>query len=447
MLMLPLSESAYAANDPTNIGETSVISIRQQESLGRSWLRDNYKRINPLNDIIIQAYSEDLVKRLKQGRQLSRYNVNLVISKNRQFNAFALPGGVIGINLGIFLLAESEGEFASVIAHELSHLSQEHFLRRLEYSKSNNRASLGAIFAGLALLISGNVPLGTAAIVGTIGYQTDELLRLSRQFENEADAQALELLDKGKFDVKEMPVMLGRLRSLGGNDQVAVYYRTHPLTADRMNYALQRARQYKVVTRQLLADEYDFVHQRALFLAGRGGQYLAKKNNSDRAYTDALFLLEQSKYAQAINLLKRVNQQHPTSRIVLYSLLDALIKGGSSNQALKLIDDSLRYNNANPTLEYYRALAYAKMEDYDKAILTMGGVTNHYLENPDPWLQLSIYYSKVGDRYNLFRTTGVYHLLSGNRDKMQANFQLAKREAGKDEVKIAVLQSTYARFN
>ncbi|MCH9664431.1 MAG: M48 family metalloprotease, partial [Gammaproteobacteria bacterium] len=142
------SYNLYAANDPTNIGETSVLSIKQQEVLGRSWLRNNYKQLDPLNDIILQTYTDELVKRLKQGPQLAPYNINLVIPNNRQFNAFAIPGGVVGINLGIFLLAESEGEFASVVAHELAHLSQEHFLRRLEYSKANNKASLGAIFAG-----------------------------------------------------------------------------------------------------------------------------------------------------------------------------------------------------------------------------------------------------------------------------------------------------------
>ena len=96
--------------------------------------------------------TDELVKRLKQGPQLAPYNINLVIPNNRQFNAFAIPGGVIGINLGIFLLAESEGEFASVVAHELAHLSQEHFLRRLEHSKANNKASLGGYFCWISAI-------------------------------------------------------------------------------------------------------------------------------------------------------------------------------------------------------------------------------------------------------------------------------------------------------
>lgn len=452
ILLLAFSNNVYAANAPTNIGEISTLSIKQQEKLGRAWLRDNYKRINPLDDIILQTYTEEIIKRLQQGHQLSKYNINLIISKDRKFNAFAIPGGVIGINLGIFLLAESEGEFASVVAHELSHLSQEHFLRRLEHSKSNNRASLGAIFAGLALLISGNVPLGTAAIAGAIGYQTDEFFRLSRQFENEADAQALELLNKGKFNEQGMSAMLGRLRSLDGNDQVAVYYRTHPLTADRVNYALQRARQYKRAPVNLGIEEYQFIRQRALFFAGRGGQQPTQKSNSNTLYSNALYpkallLLEQSQYAEAIKLLERIMQEHPSSRIVLYSLLDALIKGDLSDQAIKLIDNSLRYSNESPILEYYRALAYARKEDYEKSIDIMEVVTENYLENPTPWLKLSIYYGKIGDRYNLFRATGVYHLLSGDKDKMRANFRLAEREAAKDKVKLAVLQNTYEKFN
>lgn len=454
------SYNLYAANDPTNIGETSVLSIKQQEVLGRSWLRNNYKQLDPLNDIILQTYADELVKRLKQGPQLAPYNINLVIPNNRQFNAFAIPGGVIGINLGIFLLAESEGEFASVVAHELAHLSQEHFLRRLEYSKANNKASLGAIFAGLALLISGNVPLGTAAIVGAIGYQTEEFLRLSRQFENEADAQGLALLSNGKFDEREMSRMLGRLRSLDGNNQVAVYYRTHPLTADRMNYALQRARQYRKNRQQPLAIhavEYGFARQRALFLAGRGGVESNKedsKSNYDRihdkiyeSYSKSLLLLEQGEYAQAIKLLEKLRKEIPASKVILYSLLDAMVKDGRSAEAIKIIDDSLRYSTGSPMLEYYRSLAYANQENYGRAVVYMERVAEDYLENPTPWLQLSIYYGKLGDRYNLFRTAGVYHLLTGDKEKMQANFKLAQRAANEDKVKLAVLQTTYERFN
>ena len=295
--------------------------------------------------------------------------------------------------------------------------------------------------------------------MGAIGYQTEEFLRLSRQFENEADAQGLALLSNGKFDEREMSRMLGRLRSMDGNNQVAVYYRTHPLTADRMNYALQRARQYRRNRQQPLAIhavEYSFARQRALFFAGRGGVESNKDSKNDyvrisarryKSYSKSLLLLEQGEYAQAIKLLEKLRKETPASKVLLYSLLDAMVKDGRSAEAIKIIDDSLRYSTDSPMLEYYRSLAYANQENYGRAVVYMERVAEDYLENSTPWLQLSIYYGKLGDRYNLFRTAGVYHLLTGGKEKMQANFKLAQRAAAEDKVKLAVLQTTYERFN
>ena len=421
-----------AINSVPSLGEATRLSLKQREELGRSWLRTNYNSLNPTEDILLYHYTDEIIKRLKRGEALTRYRFNVVVLNSREFNAFAVPGGVLGFNLGLFLLAENEDEFSSVVAHELAHLSQEHFLRRLEWSRSNNALSLGAIFTGLALALSGNFPLGAATIYGTLGYQNEEYLRLSRQFEDEADSQAIPLLANAGFDTRGMGSMLSRLKTLEGTQSLAVYGRTHPLTSTRVNNALLLGGRQNSLKSSLTSD-YSFARQRALFLAGR----------TEGKYSSTLASLKDSKYEGAIKALEELEHANPYSRVVFYTLLDAIIQSGAANVALKKIQDRQRVSIKDPMLDYYSALAYAKQRKYEQAVEYMESFSKNYPEYPPIWLDISNHYLKLNDKYNLFRARGIYYLLTGDNNKMEANFNLAKKEAADDEIKNAELDKDY----
>lgn len=429
------SHQVLATGEVPALGEATRLSIKQQQQLGRDWARANYKSLNNLEDLLLYHYTDEIIKRLKQGPQLAHYRINLLLLNKRNFNAFAIPGGIIGMNLGIFLLAENEGEVASVVAHELSHLSQEHFLRHLEYSKSANQASLAAIFTGLALLISGNVPLGTLAIYGTIGYQTENYLRLSRQFENEADSQAIVLLRNGGFNLQDMANILSRLNAISSQDRLAAYQSTHPLTYERINNALLRIGQQRYWSPIIYSPEYSFVKQRALYLSG------GDRSDEAGAYAQALALMQQKKPRQAQALLEKLHRQSPSSLLVFYSLLEAMIADGKIRQALKMIEEKQKYSTENPMFSYFRALAYAKDKNYRSAISYMEKVTNYYPEYPPLWLELSAYYGAIEDRYNLFRARSIYHLLVGEKNHLTATLKLAEKEAQGDEAKLVALKN------
>lgn len=427
-----------------DIGTPSGISLEQEKQLGREWLRNNYRILNPINDMALQTYIEELTKRIKQGPELSQYDINIVVINNHDFNAFAVPGGVIGINLGIMQLAQTEGEFASAIAHELAHLSQGHFWRRLEQSKATDSASLASVFTGIGLLLSGNIPLGALAIYGGANYRLESYLSLSRRFETEADSQAVAFLINSNFDLSDMASMFSRLYNFEGKPETATYLRTHPLTADRMNNALLRASQQTTV-KFYSSGDYNFAKLRAMSILGR--LPVISGFGVEGEYARALQLKKLNKIEKASRIMEKIYKDYPFSTIVFSSLLELMIEAGQSARAIEEINHKLRYFAEKPLFYYFLALAYAKDKNYTKAISYMELLAKQRPESPDLWLKLSHYYKNLGDKYNIFRTRSIYQLLIGNKKKMYENIRLAQEAAQGDHILLAQLDNLHQSFS
>ena len=124
-----------------NLGEssTSLFSPEQEYKLGRAWLRMFRSQVPTLDDPLVHDYLEDLIYRLATHSELEDRRLDLVVVNNEVLNAFAVPGGVIGVHTGLLLYAQTEDELATVLAHELAHLSQRHFSRGVEQQKNSSR--------------------------------------------------------------------------------------------------------------------------------------------------------------------------------------------------------------------------------------------------------------------------------------------------------------------
>ena len=108
-----------------------------------------------LNDPLLYSYLESLVFELVQHSELQDRRIELVIVDNPTINAFAVPGGVIGVHSGLFNYAVTEDEFATVMAHEIAHLSQRHFSRRMELAQEQGPMQLAGLLAGVLLAALG----------------------------------------------------------------------------------------------------------------------------------------------------------------------------------------------------------------------------------------------------------------------------------------------------
>ncbi len=172
-----------------NLGasSTSLFSADYEYQLGRSWLKVFRAQAPLVNDPLLYSYLESLVFELVTHSELQDRRIELVIVNNPTINAFAVPGGVIGVHNGLFKYAQTEDEFATVIAHEIAHLSQRHFSRRIEMAQSQSPINIAGLLAGILLAATAGTDAGMAAMTATQAALQDQQLRYSRSNEAEAD--------------------------------------------------------------------------------------------------------------------------------------------------------------------------------------------------------------------------------------------------------------------
>lgn len=253
-----------------DLGDSSqaVISPAQERKLGESTMRQVYASGAYLDDPEVTAYLNDLGHRLVLSSAASRQDFEFFAINDPGVNAFALPGGFIGVHTGLILLTQNESELASVLAHEISHVTQHHIARLIAGEQKNQLATLAAM--AIAVLAARSRPDAAGAAIATaqaanIQYQLD----FSRDNEREADRIGFQVLDKAGFDTRSMSTMFERLqRSFRAHENNAPnYLRTHPVTYERIADATNRAetKPYRQVR-----DSRDFHFVRALLKSYQG---------------------------------------------------------------------------------------------------------------------------------------------------------------------------------
>ena len=246
-LLLFITPSIFAQEKDLNLPNlgdrvSGVISLEQERLLGQSFLEQVYAQAPLINDPIIQEYTELLIYKLSETSQVKDRQFTIVLIDEKSLNAFAAPGGVIGVNGGLFLNAENEAQLASVLGHELAHLSQRHFARNVLRGRDTNLASSLVMVSAIALAIISNNP--TAFIAGPAALQQQQL-RYSRIFEREADRYGFNNLIAAGYDPAGMGQMfenMAKVRKLSG-DNPPEFLLTHPVTSSRVSDAFNAADQ------------------------------------------------------------------------------------------------------------------------------------------------------------------------------------------------------------
>lgn len=244
------ADKAYIASLP-ELGQPAdlIADDATERRLGQAFLRQLRASTPLYGDVLLREYLENLVYRLSTQSPLVDPVFTLIVVDDRQVNAFAVPGGVIGVNTGLMLTAESEDELAGVLAHELGHLSQRHFARAQEANKYNQWLALGGLVASIAAASAGgsqggNVGMAIGASAQSLAAQNQ--LRYSRNYEQEADRIGMQTLTQSGYEPRAMPIFFARLdratRQLG---YVPEFLLTHPLSSSRLSDLERRVSEVK----------------------------------------------------------------------------------------------------------------------------------------------------------------------------------------------------------
>ena len=245
------------------LGDTSssAISVASEFNLGRLYMAQIRGSINEFSDPIIQDYTEHLIYGLAEFSQLKDRRLEIALIDEKTVNAFAAPGGVIGINAGLIYHSNEEGQFASVLAHELAHLSQRHFARRLQRQKDRSLANALMILASVAVAVATS-PEAILAGQQAIAQQS---LSYSRGNEQEADRIGFMTLTSAGYDPQSMAKMFEKLQSLSrlsGTNELE-FLRSHPLTKKRISDSRVRANEIKGSNYKNTLN-YDLIRQRTI---------------------------------------------------------------------------------------------------------------------------------------------------------------------------------------
>ncbi|MBM3350735.1 MAG: M48 family metallopeptidase [Betaproteobacteria bacterium] len=267
---LSLHCSMLQANELPDLGDVSatVLSPLQERAIAEQILREVAVSDEVLHDVEVTDYLKALGARLVANGPDRQQKFNFFVVQDRSINAFAMPGGVIGVHTGLMLSANSESELASVLGHEIGHVTQRHLARMLASQKYDTFKNLAGV--ALALLLSRSNPqLASGAMTTASAMGVQSQLDYTREHEREADRIGLQILDSGGFDVRAMPQFFNTLqrgtRFIEGG--APSFLRTHPLTTERIADVANRVEQmpYRQVT-----DSVEFYYVRAKLRASQG---------------------------------------------------------------------------------------------------------------------------------------------------------------------------------
>ena len=367
-----MSFSVYAQELPT-FGDSAsgIITMTEERKLGQQFLRSIRARAPTLDDVVMQDYLEHLTYHLAANSQLKDRRLDLIIIKNPTLNAFAAPGGIIGVHHGLFSYAETEHELASILAHEIAHLSQRHFARQLQQGRKSSVVSLAGLLAGVILAATAGSDAGMAALTTSQAHSQNQFLKYSRDREAEADRVGIHTLAEANMDPRAMAYMFERLQRASrystGN-RIPEFLRSHPVNKSRIADSYNQSRDYpkKVFPLKL---KYQMMRVRARVITS---QTMSAEIDQLRASLDTenelmrtayeyglvLALTRELDFDEARRLSRKLREKHPMNIQFMIAEAETYKNAQQADQAIKLLEDALDLNTKNYPLTVNLAEAF-----------------------------------------------------------------------------------------
>jgi predicted Zn-dependent protease len=419
---------AVGPDDLPDIGSPAeaAISLNDEYRYGLMVMRHLRDTAQTIEDPEVAQYIDDVGHRLSSAAQDGNRRFTFFVVKDRDINAFALPGGFIGVNAGLILETHTESELAGVLAHEISHVTQRHIARSLLEQSKNSMISTAAMLA--AILVGATTGAGDAAMAGIAAAQTlslEQQMSFSRANEIEADRVGMGVLVQAGFDPNGMPAFFDTMgRRAGANEsQIPAIVRSHPITTDRIAESKSRAVQYPAMK---VTDSLGFalMRERIRVLTTPAGEnpaaFYKANTNSDqsvtpvRQYGNAIALLAEGEPEQAIPMLKKLRDGD--DRVMQYhtALGQAYSASGDNEQALAVFDQAMRLfpRNVPITVRYADALVRANQPRRAHEVLL--DLFNSVEPTPEQARQIALAANAAGDVADAYHYMAEFHLMSGD---------------------------------
>ncbi len=446
--------SAAEANQnlPDLGGGSGVITPAQERALGMAWLRSLRRQVDAFPDPMILEYVQDLVYKLAPNSQLQDRRLTTIVIDSSALNAFAAPGGIIGINAGLFLYAETEQEFASVVAHEIAHLSQRHFARRLEENQNHTLLNMAGLLASVIIAATAGSDAGVAALAGSQALSLQQQLNYSRLQEQEADRIGMDTMAASGMDARAMSAMFERmLRTSRFNRKVPEYLRTHPLTESRVSDTANRAGNFPKGTYREQVEFY-FSKSRVMLAYAESPEdamelfesQMASSNpyvNSMVRYGYVLAAIKANQAGKAEQQLQNLINREPNRISVVMLQAEWLNAMQRRAEAIQLLQENLDRNSGNYGISRLLADYLNAAGGHDNALKLLYQLTPEYGHNPDIWFDVAETAGLAGEISSLHQARAEYFFLLGDSQKALRHLQQALDKIGSNYQKEQIIRT------
>ena len=410
------------ASDLPDIGDTSgtILSPEQERQIGEAAMRDLRRSLAIVDDPLINEYIQSLGYRLVANSDSQQRQFTFFVVNDPTVNAFAAPGGFIGINTGLILITESESELASVLAHEIAHITQNHFLRAMESASRMNLPATAALIAAI-ILGQDSRALGGAVIGGYI----QQRINFTRANEQEADRICIDVLMRSNFDPRSMPVFFNRLQQSGrfSSNAVPDFLSTHPVTTARIADAGSRAEQlpktavnesesYRLIQAALRVKvEKDPVQSLRYFTAQiKNERY---KNDVATQYGYALALSEAGQHKPARQVITKLLQKTPDNLLLLAAKGEIELAARRYQEASNVLAGALQLYPDNHALTLLYANVLLQNKQAERASIVLQRHIKLHSAEPNTYKLLAQAEDEAGHRLSALQAMAEYHYHNG----------------------------------
>jgi predicted Zn-dependent protease len=417
----------------------ALITPAEEQRLGRAFMRSVRRSLPVMDDPLLTEYIESLGQRLLTNADRGGRQFHFFLIDESVVNAFAGPAGHIGVYSGLILATESESELAAVVAHEISHVTQNHLLRAYENASQMSGPMTALVIAAIILGGAVSSDLGMAAAAGAQAAAVQQQINFTRGNEQEADRVGIAVLAESGFDPHAMPAFFERLSKASRlyENNAPEFLRTHPVTSNRVADAMGRAGSYPY--KQQPDDlDYDLLHaslRQRTFETSREavdhfkttleqGRY---RREAAQRYGYALSLLRDKQPAGALELARQLLKQDPTR--TAYLLLEARALADQDKKAAAVEDLSVALDlfPGNYPLSHYYAELTLELGQPAKAARALDLALERRPEEPQLHQLRSQAASAAGDSAAAHLHMAEVHVLNGRLESAEQLLEVALR--------------------
>lgn len=436
-----LSIGSFGQQSLPSLGDriSGTVSLEQEHRMGQQFLSQLRRSAPTIPDALLNNYLENISFKLAARSELQDRRLSFIIIDSEEINAFAAPGGIIGVNTGLFLNAQTEAEFASVMGHELAHVSQRHFARGIDQAQAGRVGQLAGLLASVLIMATSDGGHGMAAVTAAQGVAMDQQLRFSRSNETEADRIGQDTMYNAGFDPRGQASMYERLLAANRFGQrPPEFLLTHPLTESRIAESRSRANRYPAKDYQQNLD-YQIMRARVIahYAENKEGLVIDKQREFEAAtsefnrdatrYALAVAYWENEQYAQASDTLAPLLQKYPNRISLVVTQAEIYTKQREAGRAIEYLRRHLEINPNNHPLTMAYVDALIETRAYNRAASVMEEHTKVRSNDHHLWYQLAETWGQAGEISKVHQARAEYFVLISDLRSAREQLQFALR--------------------